>query len=270
MRALEARLAKDRALKLAGEERREALSEAAAIYRRIYEAKPDYYPAINWASLAFLAGDSGEARRVAEIVLANPMVTAADDYWSLATRAEANLLLDRRDLALADLNEAAARSDAGARGAFEYAPAVSSHPRRDGSWRRRGCSAVGSARFAADASCRRRRTCRGSRARRCPSGSKRAYPGTDRRTAFRLWSSLRSGTPREILFARRRSLRERSSMSSSQPRNWWKQSGARLVRVGCAAFAPAAARRIASSPSPRTPPPMNLACRTMPSAWPWV
>ena len=48
--ALEARIGKDRALKLSGDARRAALGEAAAIYRRIYEAKPDYYPAINWAS----------------------------------------------------------------------------------------------------------------------------------------------------------------------------------------------------------------------------
>jgi adenylate cyclase len=112
--ALEARLAKDRGLKLGGEERKRALGEAAAIYRRIYEAKPDYYPAINWASLTFLAGDRNEARRVSEIVLADPKVANADGYWALATRVEANLLLDRRDRAAADISEAAARPDAGA------------------------------------------------------------------------------------------------------------------------------------------------------------
>lgn len=112
--ALEARIAKDRALKLSGEARRAALGEAAAIYRRIYEAKPDYYPAINWASLAFLAGDRDQARRVAEIVLADPKVADAADYWALATRAEANLLLARRDRAAADISQAAKLADAGA------------------------------------------------------------------------------------------------------------------------------------------------------------
>ena len=112
--ALEARLAKDRALKLSGGDRRRALREAAQIYQRIYQAKPDYYPAINWASLAFLAGDRDEARRVAEIVLADPNVANAGDYWALATRAEAHLLLDRRERAAADISEAAARPDAGA------------------------------------------------------------------------------------------------------------------------------------------------------------
>lgn len=112
--ALEARLAKDRALKLSSEERWQALLEAAAIYRRIYETKPDYYPAINWASLAFLAGDRAEAQRVAEIVLADPQVAGAADYWALATRAEAHLLSAQRDGAAADISEAAALPDAGA------------------------------------------------------------------------------------------------------------------------------------------------------------
>jgi adenylate cyclase len=111
--ALEARIAKDRALKLSGDARRIALREAAALYRRIFEAKPDFYPAINWASLAFLAGDRAEARRVAETVLADPKVAHAGDYWGLATRAEANLLLDRREDAHTDLAAAAAHQDAG-------------------------------------------------------------------------------------------------------------------------------------------------------------
>jgi class 3 adenylate cyclase len=111
--ALEARIAKDRALKLKGTERREALLQAAHAYRQIYEREPNYYPAINWASLAFLAGEEGEAARVAEIVLADPAVSAADDYWGLATSAEAKLVLRRPGPALADLARAAAR-DAGA------------------------------------------------------------------------------------------------------------------------------------------------------------
>jgi len=114
VRALEARLAKDQALKLSGEDRRQALFEAASVYRRIYEAKPDYYPAINWASLAFLAGDIAEAQRVAAIVLADPKVKGGNDYWALATRAEAELLRGQLDRAAADMAEAAARPDAGA------------------------------------------------------------------------------------------------------------------------------------------------------------
>ena len=112
--ALEARIAKDRALKLSGDARREGLADSAAIYRRIYEAKPDYYPAINWASLAFLSGNRDEAHRVAEIVLADPKIADAEGYWALATRAEANLILDRQDTARADIAAAASQPDADA------------------------------------------------------------------------------------------------------------------------------------------------------------
>ena len=87
--ALEARIAKDRALKLSGAKRRGALKEAAESYKRIYERARDYYPAINWASLAFLAGDQATAARVAKRVLADPKIRDAADYYGLATRAEA-------------------------------------------------------------------------------------------------------------------------------------------------------------------------------------
>jgi len=110
--ALEGRIAKDRALKLSGAARRAALSDAAVIYRRLYERKHDYYPAINWASLAFLAGDHDEAARVAENVLADPEVAVAANYWALATRAEANLVLGRHDRAFADVEAAARLPDA--------------------------------------------------------------------------------------------------------------------------------------------------------------
>lgn len=107
--ALEPRIAKDRALRLSGDARRRGLVEAAALYRRIYEMKPDHYPAINWASLAFLAGERAEAHGVAELVLVDPKITDAGDYWELVTRAEANLLLDRRADARADIAAAAAQ-----------------------------------------------------------------------------------------------------------------------------------------------------------------
>lgn len=113
VRALAARLAKDRALKRAGTERRAALAEAAAAYQRIYAASPDTYQAINWASLAFLSGAVAEAKEVAATVLTDPAITRGDDYWSLATRAEAQLLLGRLQAARADLQAAAAQADGG-------------------------------------------------------------------------------------------------------------------------------------------------------------
>ncbi len=111
---LPGRIAKDRALKLSGAARQAALREAATIYRRISKSKPDYYPAINWASLSYLAGDREEGRRVAQSVLADPAIKGAADYWSLATRAEARFLLGERDAARADLLAAAQRPDADA------------------------------------------------------------------------------------------------------------------------------------------------------------
>ena len=111
--ALEGRIAKDRALKLVGRPRRAALLQAAEIYRRIYVGAPSYYTAINWASLTFLGGRRTEARRIAKTVLADPVVRRGGDYWALATRAEANLLLDRRHAARDELLAARARPDAG-------------------------------------------------------------------------------------------------------------------------------------------------------------
>lgn len=106
--ALEARIAKERALRLAGNERREALLASAALYRRLYEMKADTYLAINLATLLFLAGKRTEAGEVARLVLDDPATIAGADYWALATRAEANLLLGRLDDARSSLEAARA------------------------------------------------------------------------------------------------------------------------------------------------------------------
>ncbi len=112
--ALEGRLLKDLALKLSGAPRRAALLDAAAVYKRVFDRRPGYYPAINWTSLTFLGGRKKEAARIAARVLADPEVAAAKDFWALATRAEANVLLGRLDAARADLNAARAFGDEGA------------------------------------------------------------------------------------------------------------------------------------------------------------
>ncbi len=112
--ALEGRLLKDAALKLEGAPRRSALLQAAAVYKGVFDKKPDYYPAINWASLTFLGGRKKEAAKIAARVLADPQVANASDLWSLSTRAEANLLVGNIDLARKDLKAAAAFGDEGA------------------------------------------------------------------------------------------------------------------------------------------------------------
>jgi class 3 adenylate cyclase len=109
--SIEARLAKDRALRLAGAKRRAGLLESAEIYRRINEKKANYYQAINWASLTFLGGRHKAARAIAKRVLADPEIAAAAGYWPLATRAEAHLVLGETDRARADL-KAARRTEA--------------------------------------------------------------------------------------------------------------------------------------------------------------
>ena len=63
MLAFEARLLKDQALKIEGAPRRAGLLASAAAYRQVYEKKAGLLPAINWASLTFLAGAEGSRRR---------------------------------------------------------------------------------------------------------------------------------------------------------------------------------------------------------------
>lgn len=113
VRALEARIAKDRALGLSGDARRAALLHAAALYAGIDEREGGPYPAINRATLLFLAGERGEAEWIARRILADPQVAAGGDYWMLATRAEAHLLLAEREAARSDLASAASVPTAG-------------------------------------------------------------------------------------------------------------------------------------------------------------
>ncbi len=111
--ALEGRLLKDQALKLQGAPRRAALLRAAAAYKHVYDRDKSYYPAINWASLTFLGGRKKEAARIAARVLADPEVANASNFWSRATRAEANILVGDLDTARRDLKAAKAMGDEG-------------------------------------------------------------------------------------------------------------------------------------------------------------
>ena len=74
----------------------EALDKA----RKMGDASQIYYHAINVAFLEFVAFDRLErAREMAELALINASV-AEENAWSVATQAEANLYLGRRDVAL--------------------------------------------------------------------------------------------------------------------------------------------------------------------------
>ncbi len=93
--------------------------------------------------------------------------------------------------------------------------------------------------------------------------------GTDRRVHCAVVSfSLRAPSCRRFCSARRRSLREQKLDADAVPTPELVEAEWSAVNsgVGRAAFAPAAARLIASSPSPRNwDGPMNPACRIMPS-----
>ena len=117
-RAIGARLLKDRALSLPpGEARQAALEQAFAAYHAIFLDSGDSFPGINAATLALLAGDAARARALAERLLADPKVAAAEDYFSAVTKAEALLVLGRADEVAGVLGGEAVRSsrDHGAR-----------------------------------------------------------------------------------------------------------------------------------------------------------
>jgi hypothetical protein len=67
------------------------LADAARAYQDVYERFGGYYPLINAATLFLLAGERATAEMLARETL--EQVGAATDYWALATRAEALLVL---------------------------------------------------------------------------------------------------------------------------------------------------------------------------------
>jgi len=92
-RALLGRLLKDAADGAAPAERPQAYAEAAEAYRRVYDQTGDPFPGINAATLAFLAGDDGDADRLARQILSQSSVADPRNYFAAATKAEALLLL---------------------------------------------------------------------------------------------------------------------------------------------------------------------------------
>ena len=97
--ALGARIEKDIALSSEGETQRRHAERAAESYGAIYARTGGYYPAVNAATLALLAGDPERSRLLATKVLS--VLERADDssYYTAATEAEAHLLLGNEDRA---------------------------------------------------------------------------------------------------------------------------------------------------------------------------
>lgn len=112
-RALKARLLKDRALTgIRLQEGNREILDAARAYATIFDESGDYYPAINAASLYSMAGEKNEARSLAKAVLKMPDIVSANNYYSVATMAEAKLLLSDLPGALSSLRLAASLPEA--------------------------------------------------------------------------------------------------------------------------------------------------------------
>lgn len=102
MRALtlKGRLLKDRARLAAGAERQALFAQSAEAYEIAAAIHNDSYPLINAAAMALFAGDKARTQAIASRVL--ELIEGGVDrgetpYWGEATRAEALLLLDRRE-----------------------------------------------------------------------------------------------------------------------------------------------------------------------------
>ena len=104
--ALEARCLKDIALEAHADARRQTLIEAADSYETVYRRFGGYYPLINAATLFLLAGEQETAEKLARQTLKE--VADSKDYWGLATKAEALLVLGKTDEVAPVLKEASA------------------------------------------------------------------------------------------------------------------------------------------------------------------
>jgi adenylate cyclase len=104
---LGARIKKDIALTADGEKRRRLAAGAADAYRSIYERTGGYYPAVNAATLSFIAGDVEAATTLAAEVLRLVFGSGDRSYYAMATEAEAHLLLCDLEAATQALRQAA-------------------------------------------------------------------------------------------------------------------------------------------------------------------
>jgi class 3 adenylate cyclase len=109
--ALRARIAKDIALASGDVQRPRLAARAAELYKAIFARTGGYYPAINAATLKFIAGNANEAHELARAVLDLLRAANEDSYYAAATEGEAQLLLGDTAAARGALERAAARHD---------------------------------------------------------------------------------------------------------------------------------------------------------------
>jgi adenylate cyclase len=115
--SLKARLLKDQAFADSRRPDQEKLLEACGWYSAVYRETRSNYPAINAATLALIAGRRQLATALAKAVVKQGQADPRQDYFSLATQAEALVILGDIEGAAAALTEAteAADADVGAR-----------------------------------------------------------------------------------------------------------------------------------------------------------
>ena len=114
--SLDARIAKDLALAAGAEDRKQLLAEAARRYRNVFDETDEYYPGVNAATLALLAGHATEADALAASVGAICERRIAEgverDYYVWATLAEARLIARNETAAVDALAQALSAGDA--------------------------------------------------------------------------------------------------------------------------------------------------------------
>ncbi len=108
--ALDARIAKDEALRETGSRRNKLLAVAASRYEAIFRRTGGYYPGINAATLTLLSGDlpraQSLAREVLNVVGDGHTAGSAEEYFARATEAEASLIIGDLDAAKTALRAA--------------------------------------------------------------------------------------------------------------------------------------------------------------------
>jgi tetratricopeptide repeat protein len=108
--SLDARIAKDIALSASPEHRAGLLAEAAEGYRKVFEATQDYYPGVNAATLALLAGQRDRAQALAASVrtICERQIAQGRErgYYIWAALAEASLVAGDEAMATDALAEA--------------------------------------------------------------------------------------------------------------------------------------------------------------------
>ena len=109
--ALHARLLKEHAFEAGrdSDRRKRALSSFEA-YHGLYAHRGGYYPGVNAATMALIAGDPATARKIAAKLVTSLSGEEAD-YWPLATLAEALLISGKADEAMQALAKARRAKD---------------------------------------------------------------------------------------------------------------------------------------------------------------